>query len=99
MLAEERVVILAMTLMVINWQFEDERETLLALIDEALPRVPYHSKAAQLVRPARAMLAAQTPAERTRVVVDAGHVLGGIIRSDLTQAVTGRVAAQLRVPA
>ena len=99
MLAEERVVILAMTLMVINWQFEDERETLLALIDEALPRVPHHSKAAQLVRPARAMLAAQTPAERTQAVVDAGHVLGGILRSDLTQAVTGRVAAKLRVPA
>ena len=99
MLAEERVVILAMTMMVIDWQFEEERQTLLALIDGALPKVPYHSKAAQLVRPARAMLAAKTPAERTRAVVDAAHVLGGIIRSDLAEAVTGRVAAKLRVPA
>jgi hypothetical protein len=99
MLAEERIVILAMTMMVIDWQFEDERQTLLGLIDQALPKLPYHGKAAQLVRPARAMLTAVTPAERTQAVVDARHVLGGIIRSDLAEAVTGRVAQKLRVTA
>ena len=45
------------------------------------------------------MLTAVTPAERTQAVVDARHVLGGIIRSDLAEAVTGRVAQKLRVPA
>jgi hypothetical protein len=99
MTAEERIVIRAMTLLVIDWQYPEERATLLALVEEALPKVPLQGKAARLAGAAQQMLAATTPGDRTRAVTDAARVLAGILRSDLSAALTGQVADTLRMPA
>ena len=99
MTADERIVLRAVNLMVIRWIREDERETLLALVADALPQVSERGQAGALIDPARQMLAAKTPIEWTRAVTDAGEALAKILRSDLVRAVTGHVAETLRMPA
>jgi hypothetical protein len=79
----DRVVVLAATLLVIDWQWPKERDVLFGLLREALPKASKGPGMTPLAEGCHAMLTAEGPVEWSSAVSKTQRALATVQRSAL----------------
>lgn len=94
----DRSLLFSVNLLVVQWQFAEERATLLGLIQDALPEVLPDGPVGDLIDPARSLIAARNPTEFTSALIDAQKPLVRILRANLSRAVIATTAERMGTP-
>lgn len=79
----ERSVASICSILCIQWQFDDARATLLAILAEGLPHCRPQSPVAELVAAAHQLIAAKTVVEWSAATYAAGRALPAVLRPDV----------------
>lgn len=85
----ERIVCDTLAVLCLQWQFTDERDTLIALLAEHLPQVRQGPGWTPMVEAARSVIVAKTTVEISDTRARAGRALAVVLRSQIVANMRG----------
>ena len=86
---DERIVCDTLSVLCLEWQFPDERDTLIALLSEHLPGVRKGPGWTPMAEAAQAVIAADSWVARSSALDAAGRALAVVLRSQIVANVRG----------